>query len=819
MPIMRAMLLEFPDDPLCWTLSDQYMLGPSLLVAPVLARGSRERRLYLPEGEWLELGTSRRHAGPGWITVEAPLDRIPILQRAGTIVPMLAETPQALVDARFASGGYDLELMVAPVDGAGSSAALGDGTRLSLSGAALTVEGPERTYVVTANGLFMGLARGGVLDFELSPAVRLAELGAVDPDGWWPAIHRARADESMRGVHHDEAVSPEPPRPGVASLVRARAAADLGVCAGSVHYTSDGSSPAIPGGTRVTVPMQRVGSQPAAAPASAAEPPGRPLAGEAAAGVLRIAEGAVQTAWEASIPPLPEHTVLSYAIEMRDEHGASLWACDAGPGLEQPDPDVHFARPPARVFRHVVQHPRLPSWISEATVYHLLVDRFARDDGDAVTADNVRFLQFAGGTLRGITARLDHLADLGVDCLLLSPITPGEMHVTYDVKDLQGVDPRFGTLDDVRTLLSEAHARGMRVLLDTETSYLGVRHPAAVHARTDPDSPYLSWFHWHRWPDRWYSWFSGRIFAGIDHTDPGARRALLDAARFWIDLGFDGYRLDSAAATPFEFWSEFGEVVRGANPDAVTLGEAFGDATLVRHYRGRLSGVFDFHMCHLLRQCFATGDEPLSALDALMRTRTAETAEENGELVRAIFVENHDMPRFSRLAGEDDRRLLLALTALLTLGPPPILYYGSEVGLRQGPGLDIDPDARLPMLWESARDSALLERVRALVHLRRELPALRRGVWRSLLACDDACAYVRDAGGVDRVVVVLHRGEAGARLEVPVSDVWADGTRVRDVSCAAVVGVVEAGALRVSLQPWSSAVLVAADQGAAKTGV
>jgi glycosidase len=751
--------------------------------------------------------------------VDAPLDRVPILQRAGTIVPMLAETPASLVDPRFASGGYDVELLVAAVGGAGSEAALGDGTRLSLSGASLTVDGPERTYVVGANGAFMGLARGAALDFELSPAVRLASLGAPDAAELSAAMHRARTAEAARGVHHDEAIAPEPPRPRVASVVRGRAAAEVGVAAGFVHYTTDGSSPEIEGATRVTVPMRCVEDAHAGLDGASIESPGHPLADVVAAPATRAADGATHTTWEASIPPLADDTVLCYAIEMRDAQGAAVWAEDAGPGLERPDPDVPFARPPARVFRQVVQRPRVPWWIGEATIYHVLVDRFARDDGGVVAAaDDVRFLQFAGGTLRGITARLDHLAALGVDCLLLSPITPGEMHVTYDVKDLQGVDPRFGTLDDVRTLLREAHARGMRVLLDTETSYLGVRHPAAVQARADPDSPYRSWFHWHHWPDRWYSWFSGRIFMGVDHTDPDARRALLDAARFWIDLGFDGYRLDSAAATPFEFWSEFGDVVRSANPEAVTLAEAFGDPTFVRHYRGRLSGVLDFHTSHLLRQCFATGDEPLTSLDAVMRTRAAETAEEDGALVRAIFVENHDMPRFSRLAGEDDRRLLLALTALLTLGPPPILYYGSEAGLRQGRTLDIDPDARLPMPWDAAQDGAVLDRTRALVHLRRELPALRRGTWRSLLASDNTWAYLRDAGGADRAVVALNRGDAAASVEVPLGDAWADGTRVRDALGVVTDAVVRGGSLRIVLPPWRAAVLVASAQGAANVG-
>ncbi len=826
MPIMRALLLEFPDDPQCWTIADQFMLGPSLLVAPVLERGARRRRVYLPKGTWFEVGDAAGLRGPllgpGWVEVEAPLDRVPLFQRAGTIVPLLAETPQTLAEERFARGGYDLELWVAPLSGDGASVlALPDGTRLALRGARLDVSGPERSYLVKAHGMFLGLARGTALDFELSPAVVAVERGeAASVDRGRAVIEVARREESARGVHHDDAVSPQPPRPMQPFTVRARAESSLDVAAMRVHWRHDGAAVAAVTEMQPVSPVPQVppvprsdGGGAAAATGAAAEPPGRPLVSDGLAPVgaseAAAAGGGDESDdawWEAALPALPDGTTVRYSIEAVRRDGTSVWAEDAGPGLEFPDPEVVFARPPAREFRTVVGEPSVPRWFREATVYHLLVDRFGAGGGASLPHDgDVRFLQFAGGTLRGITEHLDHLSDLGVDCLLLSPITPGEMHVTYDAKDLRSVDPRFGSLDDVRTLLREAHGRGMRVLLDSETSYLGVRHPAAVHARTHADSPYRDWFHWHRWPDRWYSWFSGRIFASLDHTNPAVRRELLDAARFWLDLGVDGFRLDSAAATPLEFWSEFGETVRTARPDAVTLGEAFGTTASLRRYMGRLTGVFDFHLSHLLRSGLGTATAPLTDLDALMRTRTAEQADENGGLARALFVENHDMPRMSSLAPSRSH-LLAALTALLTLGPTPILYYGTEVGVPQGPTPSIDPDARLPMRWGTAQDSHLHAEIRRLVHLRRDTPALRSATWRSLLATPDTWAYQRGSAG-DSVCVVLHRGDAPATVDIPVADIWPDGTALRDLLGTVADTPVADGRARLALPDCGAVVL------------
>jgi alpha-glucosidase (family GH31 glycosyl hydrolase) len=114
LPILRGLMLEFPDDPMSWCLADQYLLGDALLCAPVLERGLRERRVYLPAGDWVDTWTGGVLSGPGWVTVDAPLDRWPVLQRAGTVVARLLDVPLDLGDGRYGRGEFDLELRVAP---------------------------------------------------------------------------------------------------------------------------------------------------------------------------------------------------------------------------------------------------------------------------------------------------------------------------------------------------------------------------------------------------------------------------------------------------------------------------------------------------------------------------------------------------------------------------------------------------------------------------------------------------------------------------------------------------------------------------------
>jgi alpha-D-xyloside xylohydrolase len=139
LPLVRGLMVEFPDHAESWLIADEYLLGDALLCAPVLERGARTRRLWLPPGEWFDVWTGAARHGPGWVEVDAPLDRWPVLQRAGTAVPMLADVPLDVNDPVHASGAVALAVRVAPGPGR-SVRTLVDGTTLVVEDGRLTVD-------------------------------------------------------------------------------------------------------------------------------------------------------------------------------------------------------------------------------------------------------------------------------------------------------------------------------------------------------------------------------------------------------------------------------------------------------------------------------------------------------------------------------------------------------------------------------------------------------------------------------------------------------------------------------------------------------
>jgi alpha-D-xyloside xylohydrolase len=161
-PVLRGMFVEHPDDPQCWDLGHQFMLGDAILVAPVLQRGARTREVYLPAGGWVDMWTGESHRGPGWVTVDAPLHRIPLLQRAGSVVPVLAweSLPQTLAGEDWDAGRHDVDLLVCEGPGTAREV-LADGTVIELEGRSVRAGGTQsRGYRVLAGDTVVGSARG-----------------------------------------------------------------------------------------------------------------------------------------------------------------------------------------------------------------------------------------------------------------------------------------------------------------------------------------------------------------------------------------------------------------------------------------------------------------------------------------------------------------------------------------------------------------------------------------------------------------------------------------------------------------------------------
>jgi cyclomaltodextrinase / maltogenic alpha-amylase / neopullulanase len=410
-------------------------------------------------------------------------------------------------------------------------------------------------------------------------------------------------------------------------------------------------------------------------------------------------------------------------------------------------------------FAYCVDEYEPPEWARNAVVYHVFVDRFDPGPGREWGKE-----PFMGGTLAGVTRRLDYIRDLGFDVLWLSPIFPSPTYHGYDATDLFTIEPRLGTMDDFRELIDAAHERGIRVLLDFVPNHWSTQHPTFVDAAKNRDSAYRDWYLFDRWPDRYESFFGAGTMPKVNLLDEGARGHTLDAVRHWLELGVDGFRVDHATGPAHAFWPYFRLATKEAPADCWTFGEAVETPAREREFEGTLDGCLDFTLLEAFRKTFAEG-----AWDGVRFWRFIEAHARyfSPEFVRPSFLDNHDMNRFLWVAGNNRRRLELAAFCQFTLEGPPVVYYGTEVGMSQVRDVreTTDREARLPMSWDDVDDS--------LVRLYRDLTALRRrggDVWRAgrepVVIEPDLLVY--RVGG--RVTVALNLGAQartyeGTRLE------------------------------------------------------
>ncbi|MCO4849051.1 MAG: alpha glucosidase [Yoonia sp.] len=197
-------------------------------------------------------------------------------------------------------------------------------------------------------------------------------------------------------------------------------------------------------------------------------------------------------------------------------------------------------------------------WWRSAVIYQVYPRSYQDDDGDGV------------GDLKGITRRLDHIADLGVDCIWLSPIFASpQADMGYDVSDYTSVDPLFGTLADFDTLIQSAHARGLKVIVDQVLSHTSEEHDWFKQSRASRDNDKADWYVWAdplpdgSPPTNWHSHFGGPAWEfdpqrgqyylhnflasqpDLNFHNPDVVDAILETCKFWLDRGLDGFRLDT----------------------------------------------------------------------------------------------------------------------------------------------------------------------------------------------------------------------------------------------------------------------------------
>jgi glycosidase len=424
----------------------------------------------------------------------------------------------------------------------------------------------------------------------------------------------------------------------------------------------------------------------------------------------------------------------------------------------------------------------LPDWAQDAVIYQVFVDRFATTGGVPFKAEE-DYSRFLGGTLRGVIEKLDHIADLGANCIWLSPIFSSPSHHGYDSTDFREIEPRLGTKADLKELVEKAHTRQIRVILDFVPNHVSNEHPFFQNAIQSADSTYRNYFRFKAWPDDYETFFGVKTLPQINNEHPDARRYVIESAEYWMrEFGVDGYRLDYAYGPSHDFWADYYKAVKTLNPQSFHFGEIVETPELLASYEGRMDGALDFHFLAAVRKTFAYDTMNVEAFDDWLSRHQAYFSNKRFSL--PTFLDNHDLNRFLWAAKGDKRRLKLAALLQFTLPGTPIIYYGTETGLsqrrdiRQGE-FAIMEESRPPMNWDSV-DQDLLQYYKKLIAIRREINDGMRGSRTTLMADGETgrygYGYYADAAGKFdgelSVMVLLNNAPDASRLSLDASGTW-----------------------------------------------
>ncbi len=413
-----------------------------------------------------------------------------------------------------------------------------------------------------------------------------------------------------------------------------------------------------------------------------------------------------------------------------------------------------------------------PDWSRNAAIYQINLRQFT-----------------AAGTLAAATLELPRLKALGTDILWLMPIHPigeqnrkGTLGSPYSVRDYYGVNPEFGTLDDLKAFVAAAHANGQYVLLDWVANHTAWDNPlAAAH----PGWYARDWRGGFR-PTPWWDWSD---IIELDYANPALRRYMSEAMAFWVrEADIDGFRCDVAGFVPLDFWNgvraaldEIKPVFMLAEWESRDLHERAFDMSYAWSWYDALHGI-------------ATGRRTLAALyEYYSWNEKAYPA----DALRMTFVSNHDKNAWHGTEFEQFGGALAAAIVLSVLGEGmPLIYNGQEAGNAKRLAFF----ERDPIVW---REHAVGELYRRLLALKKSMPALANGDAGARMLqvpsdrADTVFSFVREAAG-SGVFVVLNLSVARATVR------FADGPHRGDyVDYFSGEPVRFTGTAQLDLEPWA----------------
>ena len=350
--------------------------------------------------------------------------------------------------------------------------------------------------------------------------------------------------------------------------------------------------------------------------------------------------------------------------------------------------------------------------------YQIFVGSFSDSNGDGI------------GDLRGIINRMDYLNDgdpnsglsLGVEGIWLSPIFTSPSYHKYDCSDYYAVDPKFGTMDDLKELIELCHQRGVQIILDlvinhTATSHIWFQKFKSAHQNFNVDDPYYDFYTFSDTQASGYHSLSGtsKYYEGhfsnempeLNYDNPDVRQAMVDVAKFYLDMGVDGFRFDAAKYIYFgteqpnaDFWIWYMQQLRNIKPDIYTVAEVW-DADAVTYPYFASTNCFNFTMAQVSGKIAAAAKGGnINAYTNYIQGFLENILTQNSNAMLCTFIANHDMDRAAGfLTTAMGHAQMAANLSILTPGSP-FIYYGEEIGmLGSRGGANTDANRRLAMLW------------------------------------------------------------------------------------------------------------------------
>lgn len=366
-------------------------------------------------------------------------------------------------------------------------------------------------------------------------------------------------------------------------------------------------------------------------------------------------------------------------------------------------------------------------WMKDAVFYQIFPERFRRGDFskddsyiNQAWEDLPSPKSFAGGDIKGIIEKLDHIKDLGVTCLYLTPIFISPTNHKYDTIDYFEIDPQFGDKNDFKSLVENAHSLGIRIVLDAVFNHMCHENPVFKDVREEgKESIYYDWFYIDG-DKADIEKINYETFAHVYNmpklktSNKEVQDYLIKIGKYWIEeFDVDGWRLDVSDEVSHDFWKRFRKAIKSVKADAVIIGENWHNAE--SFLRG---DEFDSIMNYsFTKACLDYFKGKISAKEAsdklnmiLMRNR------DQANRMMLNFLDTHDTPRFITEIGGSREKLLAALALSVVYMGANSLYYGTEVGL-EGKG---DPDCRRTFPWDKlGEEQDFLEKTKEILAIKK----------------------------------------------------------------------------------------------------